>query len=168
MTRVISAVAERQGIFMKYINGYYGGRRPSMQPLGRPGSFCPPTQGLSSFWYGVRVWDLTCWAVATQLAECNPREIVIDHAWLFGSVYEPHEPFGMVTEPYITQDSAKRIADLANEAMAVWGIDVHVLSEAYSTWNPGQCSPLIAFGRDGGCQNLMRHSIPWLLGREGD
>jgi hypothetical protein len=92
-----------------------------------------------------RICDAAWWGVGEKLTEAA-ADIgrVIDHAWLIGRGDPPREPWGLVTEPYIPSRCATQIKRKADKLMAGWGIDIQILSPDESTWNPGNCLPIVS------------------------
>jgi hypothetical protein len=129
---------------------------PLLVPLGRHSSFSPPPMPLDDNYLDARLCDAAWWAVASILGD-------IDHAWLFGWPDGTKEPWGFVTEPYLSEDQAQSIVGKADLMMTGWGVEFIVLPKAQSTWNPNQCVPIVAHFESGMMRPLIRNATAWML-----
>lgn len=125
------------------------------------GSFYAGPMGYG-FWTDVRANDIAWWAVAMQLQHLTTRHI-IDHAWLVSYDKRPTETWALVTEPYTNEAEARSLAILAADAMAGWEIDLHVFPASESSWNPGQCVPIVATFRKDSAETFIRQAVLWAL-----
>ncbi len=131
-------------------------------PLGSHSSFSVSSMSWD-MWYDERICDLAWWAVGKQIEAHAGQAHVIDHAWVIGFGGKPHEPWALVTEPYIADDAATAIIHLANDAMAEWSVRVHLLPAVDSSWNPGQCRPIVATFNKGCVGSFMRTAVTWAI-----
>lgn len=157
----VAMTARRQRCLAKHIGiAFYNNAR--LIPLGRHSTFFASDQ-LKNIWYDRKVCDLAWWAVGRQIEKHGSQYSTIDHAWLAGYEDTPNEPWALITEPYIAERSARSVAHKAGCAMFTWGIDIHVLPAASSSWNPGHCVPIVATFRDVG--EFMCRAVRWGMGQ---
>ena len=134
-----------------------------LKPLGRHSSFdvSPPMLDL---WYDRRLCDLAWWAVGRQIELAVEQHVhVIDHAWLAGYRDAEHEPWALVTEPYLAEAAAKSVVKRAEKAMLLWDVRVRYLPCAQSSWNPGACCPIVATFEDGSIRTFFRAAVRWAM-----
>lgn len=133
-------------------------------PLDRHSSF-GGSPAVWDCWHDRRIHELAWWAVGQKLAQAADPSRVIDHAWLAGYAEPPHEPWVLITEPYIAAEKAEAVVRAANRAMADWDVRVHLLPEAMSAWNPGGCRPIIATftPESGGVDQFMGKTLRWAI-----
>ena len=135
-----------------------------LKPLGHHSSFgvMPPMLDL---WYDRLLCDLAWWAVGRQIELASEQIVsVIDHAWLAGYRGAEHEPWALVTEPYLKLADAKPLVTRAQKAMSGWNVRVKCLPLAQSSWNPGACCPIVATFEDGCIRTFFRTSVAWAMG----
>jgi hypothetical protein len=134
-----------------------------LKPLGRHSSFgvVPP---LLDLWFDGRLCDLAWWAVGRQIEAANERfSHVIDHAWLAGYCDTQHEPWALVTEPYLRTDLAQPLVARAQKAMTGWDVRARCLPPAQSSWNPGSCCPIVVTFEAGCIRSFLRASLSWAM-----
>jgi hypothetical protein len=84
---------------------------------------------------------------------------IIDHAWWLVADDETKEPWGFVTEPYITPSQAERLAELMSRQHMDWGVDVRVLPPAESAWLPGSTVPMVVTASMGWLSDFLRQGV---------
>ena len=135
-----------------------------LQPHSR--MWVPPLPA-NDMWLGQlsteRVDKLAWAAVAAQLSAPNPINHIIDHAWLFGFSEGEQEPWGFVAEPYLDAKAIDAHLYLARDAMAEWEVKIQDLNPAQSSWNPGNCTPIVATFVPGMMPRLIRRALCWAL-----
>jgi len=164
------AVLRQSDLTMKIGQDILGAHR--LKPLGPQGSYPGPTIGLGNLdleWESnQRMFDIAWWSVAEK-AEQIAGEIgagrVMDHAWAIGYVSHPFEPWAMVTEPYISEERARLAAEAVMTRLAHWSVRARALTAADSSWNPGQCVPIVFYIEQGhGYWELfMREALAFAL-----
>jgi len=116
---------------------------PDIKPLGRHGSFNDNALPTWHFWHDEPIDKLVWWVVAQEINFTKECSGFFDHAWLFGHTGAKFEPWGFVTEPYMSDQDAIQVAQAVQSCLRGWGLDVHALSAEASSWNPGACPPIV-------------------------
>lgn len=129
---------------------------PKFIPFGRHSSFSPPPMPLHEQFFDARMCDAVWWPVATMLGH-------IDHAWLFGMRDGCKEPWGFVTEPYLSEEEANAAVYLATDRMPDWGVTFQVWGKEHSSWNPGGCMVIIASFEPYSIRRLVQKATAWML-----
>lgn len=125
-------------------------------PLGRHSSWFIPPMPLDDNWLDARICDAAWWAVGSILGH-------MDHQWLFGWPDGPKEPWGFVTEPYLPVDDANAAVERARLMMTGWNVNLAVLRKDQSSWNPGACTPIVAWFSSGAMRPLVKNAMAWML-----
>jgi hypothetical protein len=149
--KIEDAVTDRKGVPKRLIRHFI--------PFGRHGSFCPPPMPLNDNFLDSRMCDAAWWAVGSILGEFP----ILDHAWLFGPSDGAKEPWGFVTEPYTTYVAASVAVERARRVTDEWGVGYFVFDRSLSSWNPGQCTPIVAYVRSGYFRVFITAAIKWML-----
>lgn len=145
---------------------------PKLIPLGRHSSFglqiSRPGRGMGS-WIEEKAGHLAFQAIALQLHRQAGTSHVIDHAWLAGSEYEPHEPWVLVSEPYISTEKAEQIKAWFDQNLAdEWYLVCETMPPARSSWNPGNCTPLVFTFAPGLAEYFVKHALTWWLNHDDE
>lgn len=105
------------------------------------------------------MWRIPFYVIAQRMiAEMNHYRI-IDHAWWLLSQDRVNEPWGFVTEPYINETEAERVAQQIRRRHARWGIEVEVLPKAEAAWLPGSTVPIVTTATVGCLPEFLRNGV---------
>lgn len=119
-------------------------------------------------WMEKTLGEIAWQAVALQLQRQGGRSHVIDHAWLAGFKDPPHEAWALISEPYLDAERAERIKEYFDEIADDWSLECEVLPAARSSWNPGQCTPLVFTFWSGHAAAFARKAVTWWLDDHND
>jgi hypothetical protein len=153
----------RQRELARWIGATYH-NTDKLMPLGRHGSFgiLPRAAG---FWIDERVSDLAWQSVARRFSQQADQFHVIDHAWIAGFSEQPHESWALVLEPYLSsEDIADRIiSHFAAIVEEEWPLTCAALRSDQSSWNPGNCYPLVFTFVPGCMERFVKAALRWWL-----
>jgi hypothetical protein len=109
------------------------------------------------------MWRVPFYVIARRMMAASfdlpPVGTVIDHAWWLLVDNDTKEPWGFVTEPYITPSQAEWLAELMSRQHIDWGIGVMVLPQAQSAWNPGSTVPIVVMSSAGWLTRFLRLGV---------
>jgi hypothetical protein len=96
------------------------------------------------------------YVIAHRMQEETPS--VIDHAWWLMADDRSGEPWGFVTEPYMTVEAVGRLAARVKR-FEDWGISVRVLPKQDSAWYPGGAVPIVTTVGVGWLSEFLRYGV---------
>jgi hypothetical protein len=88
------------------------------------------------------MWHVPFYALAHRMEIATSHHHLIDHAWWLLVADRTKEPWGFVTEPYISQEEAERLASLITRLRSGWGVRAKAWPAELSPWNPGATVPI--------------------------
>ena len=105
------------------------------------------------------MWRVPFYVIADMM------EGVIDHAWWLLAADRSAEPWGFVTEPYIEEEKAQRLARQLTARLVDWGVAVRALPTAQSAWLPGSTVPIVTTAGVGCLSEFLRFGVAAALER---
>lgn len=108
------------------------------------------------------MWEIPFYMIAYQMKK-ETNSNIIDHAWWLranksgrNNIAEKLEPWGFVTEPYISDNDIQIIRQLDFEC---WGVEIEVLPKDKSTWLPNGSTPIVVNIISGCLREFLKNGV---------
>lgn len=105
-------------------------------------------------------WEIPFFVIAHKMNQALPNRSPIDHAWWLRARDEDtkslYEPWGFVTEPYISIADATILEQLN---FSSWGVEIKALPTKKSAWNPGSTIPVVTFVRPDNLSPFLKFGV---------
>jgi hypothetical protein len=117
----------------------------AVRPLGRHGSFVAnAVEKIQFHLMAERSLGEIVWQTVGRQMQAISKGAAIEHAWMLGDQFFPHEPLAVVSEPLVESARAEAWAHVFRDAMGQWGIRFTVLAPEFGAWNPSGGVSIVA------------------------
>jgi hypothetical protein len=129
--------------------------------------FSLPYSSDEEFWADRQLWSIPFMIVGQRMyalaEQYRLHYHIIDHAWWLIADDRGGEPWGFVTEPYITMEDAEQIVGPLNMQMQDFGITIKVWPTEKSPWNPNSTTPIVTTIASGMLREALRFGLQAVL-----